>query len=152
VPLADCKTIEELTIHKGDIYTITLNENPSTGYTWSVTSSDGLEIFSEKLTPSINCSLGSTGASEVKLQAVKTCGKNTGDKRTEFTVYVTPSAGLKIISEEPTPSINCSSRSIGIREVKFEAVKTGKQNITGKYQQVWNKLPIQSFEIAFNVV
>lgn len=150
-PVIDCKTTGELTIQKGDIYTITLNENPSTGYTWSVTSSDGIEIFSEKLTPSKNCSPGATETREVKLQAVKTCKQAEGQS-TEFTVSVIPSDGLKIFSDKLTPSKNCSERATGIREVKFQAVKTGKQSIMGKYQQPWKEVPIQSFKIAFNVV
>ena len=38
VPVTASKTEKENTIHKGDIYTVTLNENPSTRYTWYVIS------------------------------------------------------------------------------------------------------------------
>src|SRR5665647_2707016 len=93
VPVTASKTAKDTTIHKGDTYKVTLNENPKTGYTWSVTCSDGLDKFSEKLTPS---------------------------KRT--------------------------------RELKFQAVKTGKQAITGKYQRPQKKVPIKSFSIALNVI
>ena len=155
VPVADCKTfgeIGEITIHRGDIYTTTLNENPSTGYTWSITSSDGLEIFSEKLTPSTKGSTGNIKINEVKLQSLKNAGKKTEAQNTDCTVSVIPSDGLKILSEKLMPSTSCSSGATGTREVKFEAVKTGRQNLEGKYQQPWKKLPIQSFRIIFNVV
>lgn len=156
VPVIDCKPsgqVGEVTISKGDIYTITLNENPSTGFTWSITSSDGLEIFSQKLTPSTKSSTENIKISEVKLRPLENTGKKTEAQNTEFTVSVIPSDGLKILSEKLTPpSKNCSSGTTGTREVKFEAVKTGKQTIEGKYQQPWKKLPIQSFRIIFNVV
>ena len=38
VPVTASKTEKENTIHKGDTYTVTLNENPSTRYTWYVIS------------------------------------------------------------------------------------------------------------------
>jgi predicted secreted protein len=100
VPVTASKTAKETTIHKGDIYKVTLNENPKTGYTWSVAYSDGLDKFSEKLTPSKSCSLGATGT----------------------------------------------------RELKFQAVKTGKQAITGKYQRPQKKVLIKSFSITLNVI
>ena len=100
VPVTASKTAKETTIHKGDTYKVTLNENPKTGYTWSVTYSDGLDKFSEKLTPSKSCSLGATGT----------------------------------------------------RKLKFQAVKTGKQAITGKYQRPQKKVPIKSFSITLNVI
>ena len=100
VPVTASKTAKEAIIHKGDGYKVTLNENPRSGYTWSVTSSDGLEKLFEKLTPSKSCSLGATGT----------------------------------------------------REVKFQAVKTGKQAITGKYQRPQKKVPIKSFKIELNVI
>src|SRR5512145_2801057 len=74
VPVIDCKPsgqVGEVTIGRGDIYTITLNENPSTGYTWSITSSDGLEIFSQKLTPSTKSSTENIKISEVKLRPLE---------------------------------------------------------------------------------
>jgi len=154
-PVIDCKTSgqpEEITIHKGDVYTITLNENPSSGYTWSITSSDGIEIFSEKLNPSTNDVIENIKISEVKLKSFKNAEKETETQNIELKVSVIPSDGLRILSEKLTPSTSCSSRATGTREVKFEAVKTGKQNIEGKYQQPWKKLPIQSFKIIFNVV
>ena len=100
VPVTASKTSKETIIHKGDGYKVTLPENPRSGYTWSVTSSDGLEKLSEKLTPSKSCSFGAAGT----------------------------------------------------REVKFQAVKTGKQAIMGKYQQPHKKVPIKSFKIALNVI
>ncbi|MGB9929585.1 MAG: protease inhibitor I42 family protein [Methanosarcina sp.] len=151
VSVGDCKTAEEVTIHKGDIYSITLNENPSTGYTWSVTSSDGLEIFSQKLTPSSNNSLGSAGTPKVKLHAVKTDNQTEAQNK-EFSVSVISSDGLKIYSDKLILLTNCSLRAKGTREVKFQAVKTGKQNIIGKYQQPGKNLPIQNFKIVFNVI
>jgi predicted secreted protein len=71
IPLAICQPSGEVAIHKGDIYVITLNEKPSTGYTWYLTYSDGLELMSEKLTPSTNRSSGATGTRELKLQAIQ---------------------------------------------------------------------------------
>ena len=76
VPVTASKTEKENTIHKGDIYTVKLNENPSTGYTWHVICSDGLEELSEKLTPSTSHFLGAAGIRENKFQAIKK-GKQT---------------------------------------------------------------------------
>jgi predicted secreted protein len=100
VPVTASKTAKETAIRKGDIYKVTLNENPRTGYTWSVISSDGLEKLSEKLTPSKSCLVKATGT----------------------------------------------------RELKFQAIKTGKQTITGKYQRPPKKVSIKSFSIALNVI
>jgi inhibitor of cysteine peptidase len=76
VPVTAYETERGNTINKGDIYTITLNENPTTGYTWYVTCSDGFEELSEKLTPSTSHLLGASGTRELKFQAVNT-GKQT---------------------------------------------------------------------------
>ena len=67
---------------------------------------------------------------------------------------VISSDGLKIFSDKLTPSTTCSRGATGTREVKFQAIKTGEQNIIGKYQQPWKKspVPIQSFRIEFNVI
>ena len=88
----------------------------------------------------------------MKLKSLKNAEKETKTQNTELKVSVIPSDGLRILSEKLTPSTGCSSGATGTREVKFEAVKTGKQNIEGKYQQPWKKLPIQSFKIIFNVI
>ena len=63
------KTAKETTINKGDTYKVTLNENPKTGYTWSVTCSDGLDKFSEKLTPSKSCSLGANRNPRIEISS-----------------------------------------------------------------------------------
>jgi predicted secreted protein len=65
---------------------------------------------------------------------------------------VTCSDGLDKFSEKLTPSKSCSLGATGTRELKFQAVMTGKQAITGKYQQPQKKVPIKSFSIALNVI
>jgi predicted secreted protein len=100
VPVTASKTEKENTIHKGGIYTVTLNENPSTGYTWYVICSDGLEELSEKLTPSTSHLLGAAG----------------------------------------------------IREIKFQAIKKGKQTIKAKYKRPWEKSCIKYLRFELNVI
>jgi len=100
VPVTASKTEKENTIHKGDIYTVKLNENPSTGYTWHVICSDGLEELSEKLIPSTSHLLGAAG----------------------------------------------------IREIKFQAIKKGKQTIKAKYKRPWEKSCIKYLRFELNVI
>jgi predicted secreted protein len=47
-------TITMARVNKGDNYTISLNEEPSTGCKWTVTSSDGLKLLSDTLGPDGN--------------------------------------------------------------------------------------------------
>ena len=100
IPVTASKTERENTINKGDIYTVTLNENPSTGYTWYVTCSDGFEELSEKLIPSTSHLLGAAGT----------------------------------------------------RELKFQAVNTGKQTIEAIYKRPWEKSPIKCLKFELNVI
>jgi inhibitor of cysteine peptidase len=66
--LLTSKSTTEVTIPQGDIYTISLNEDPSTGYKWTVTPSSGLKLLSD--------TLGSEGNRELKFRADQT-GKQT---------------------------------------------------------------------------
>ena len=54
------KSTTEATVPQGDIYTISLNENPSTDYKWKVTHSSGLKLLSDTL---------SSGNRELKFRA-----------------------------------------------------------------------------------
>lgn len=47
-------TTTEATVNKGAIYTISLNEGPSTGCKWTVTHSNGLTLLSDTLSPEGN--------------------------------------------------------------------------------------------------
>ena len=62
------KSTNEVTVAQGDIYTISLNEDPSTGYKWTVTPSSGLKLLSDTLV--------SEGKRELKFRADQT-GKQT---------------------------------------------------------------------------
>jgi predicted secreted protein len=43
------KSTSQATVNQGAIYTISLNEGPSSGYKWTVTSSSGLKLLSDTL-------------------------------------------------------------------------------------------------------
>jgi predicted secreted protein len=66
--LMTSKSTTEVTVPQGDIYTISLNEDPSTGYKWTVTPSSGLKLLSD--------TLDSAGKRELKFRADQT-GKQT---------------------------------------------------------------------------
>src|SRR5665647_67516 len=57
----DVHTASEVTVYEGDFYTVIIYENPSTGYKWTVTSSSGLKLLSDKFIPSNTGLLGSGG-------------------------------------------------------------------------------------------
>lgn len=50
-----------ITVHKGDTITLTLKENPSTGYAWKLITTAGLQIVSDKYVPPKSSVMGATG-------------------------------------------------------------------------------------------
>jgi len=56
------------------------------------------------------------------------------------------------LSEKLTPSTSHLLGAAGIREIKFQAIKKGKQTIKAKYERPWEKSPIKSSRIEINVI
>lgn len=54
----------------GEIFTLRLEENPSTGYMWDLTLSDGLQILSDRYVPPTSNLPGSGRVHEWRIQGV----------------------------------------------------------------------------------
>ncbi len=64
---------EYMEVKKGDNFTVRLDENPTTGYMWSIEASDGLVVLSDKYIPPQDESLIGAGNVHVwEIQAVET--------------------------------------------------------------------------------
>ena len=58
-------------VKKGEAFKVTLAENPSTGYSWNMSVSDGLEIMNDRYIPPAQHIPGRGGEHEWTIQAVK---------------------------------------------------------------------------------
>jgi len=79
------KSTSEVTVKQGESYTVSLKEDPSTGYNWKVTHSDGLKLLSDT---------NSDGERELKFLAAQK-GKQT--IKAEY--YKSGEESLKLTSE-----------------------------------------------------
>ena len=85
------KSITEVTVTQGDIYTISLNEDLSTGYKWTVTHSSGLKLLSDTLTSKGNRELkflaSQKGKQTIKADYIKS-GEENINQNAEFVLDV----------------------------------------------------------------
>lgn len=73
IPDTDNVETEYMEVKKGDNFTIRLDENPTTGYMWSIETSDGLVVLSDEYIPPQDESLIGAGNVHVwEIQAVET--------------------------------------------------------------------------------
>ncbi len=69
----DSVETEYMEVNKGDNFTVRLDENPTTGYAWSIETSDGLVVLSDKYIPPQDEGLIGAGNVHVwEIQAVET--------------------------------------------------------------------------------
>jgi inhibitor of cysteine peptidase len=59
-----------ITVGNGETFTVKLDENPTTGYSWNMTVGSGLQIVSDRYVPSTTGLLGSGGYHEWTIKAV----------------------------------------------------------------------------------
>ncbi len=60
-----------ITVGNGETFTVKLDENPTTGYSWDMAAGDGLQIVSDRYVPNATQMLGSGGYHEWTIKAVK---------------------------------------------------------------------------------
>ncbi len=95
-------SITNLVVYFNEIVPISLRENPTTGYTWQVTTSSGLEIMSDDYIAD-NTSNGIVGAGGVHTWTVRAI--KSGNQ--SFSAVLTRSPG-KLTGEEETYTLNIS--------------------------------------------
>ncbi len=78
------KSTSQATVNQGAIYTISLNEGPSSGYKWTVTSSSGLKLLSDTLSSEGNRKL-KFRADQKGEQTVKADYGKSGEKNLKHT-------------------------------------------------------------------
>ncbi len=59
-----------ITVNKGETFTVKLDENPTTGYSWNMTVDNGLQVVSDRYVPSEPQLMGSGGYHEWTIKAV----------------------------------------------------------------------------------
>lgn len=59
-----------ITVNKGETFTVKLDENPTTGYSWNMTVGNGLQIVSDRYVPNATHLIGSGGYHEWTIKAV----------------------------------------------------------------------------------
>lgn len=68
---SDSDNGKTITLKSGDTFTIRLDENPTTGYSWNMTADDGLQIVNDRYIPGASQAIGSGGYHEWTVKAVK---------------------------------------------------------------------------------
>jgi inhibitor of cysteine peptidase len=58
-------------VKSGDTFTVKLDENPTTGYSWNMTAGNGLQVVNDRYVPEATGLIGSGGYHEWTIKAVK---------------------------------------------------------------------------------
>jgi len=61
-----------ITVKNGDTFTVKLDENPTTGYSWNLTTDDGLRVADDHYTSNATGRMGAGGYHTWTIKAVKT--------------------------------------------------------------------------------
>jgi inhibitor of cysteine peptidase len=137
-----------ITVKNGDTFTVKLDENPTTGYSWDMTVGNGLLIVSDRYVPDTAHMLGSGGYHEWTIKAVsngkyKVSGiykrpweQATGNER-HYTLTV------KVVGDGQSGSQFPSFTWPSDFKLKFDTFdfKPGKMSITHDFNSVFKHFP-----------